>query len=75
MRDPSETVAAAGGGTMPRHIVVLWPDDDAWYECEVLGFDEETGQHDLRYTDDGIEESIDLGKEQWRPVLAVASEH
>ena len=44
-----------GGGHFPNR-----------YECEVLGYAEELGEHEVRYIEDGVEESIDLDQHKWR---------
>lgn len=53
-------------------IEVYWPDDDKWYGCVVAGFELQSLKHKLRY-DDGIEETLDLLKEEWRPAPPIGS--
>lgn len=54
--DPAELVG--------RTIRVYWKDDDAWYAAAIRKFNSWSGQHLLRYIEDGVEEWVDLNKEQ-----------
>ena len=53
-------------------IEVYWPDDGYWYGCTVCGFELRSLKHKLRY-DDGVEETLDLLDEEWRPAPPLGS--
>lgn len=52
---------------------VYWPDDDAWYDADVVGWDPESRKHKLWYHIDENSEELDLVEEeagsrlQWLP--------
>ena len=54
-------------------IEVWWGGDGMWYPAEVLFFDTEEGTHDVRYTDDDVEETLDLREDEWRPAPEAGS--
>jgi hypothetical protein len=41
-------------GLKGKYIEVYWDGDSAWFEAEVLGYDETTRLHTLRYTADAV---------------------
>ena len=57
---------------VPAEIDIYWPDDYAFYTAKVLGYDESTGQHAVRYFIDDEEEELDLRGEKWYPTLPEA---
>ena len=52
----------AGVSIVGRRLCIYWPDDDAWYCAEVLGYDLTENKHHVRY-DDQIEEREALWNE------------
>ena len=44
---------------------MYWPLDSVWYLGDVLGYDEASGKHHVRYAFDGLSERIDLNGEEW----------
>lgn len=71
-----EQISAASNpwSVIGRCCRMYWPDDDAWYEADVTGYDSSSKQHKLWYHIDEVSEDIDLvqeekqGRVQWLPL-------
>ncbi|KAK3262343.1 hypothetical protein CYMTET_28796 [Cymbomonas tetramitiformis] len=64
---PSATHGASGATgkvLVGRSLRLFWPMDKVWYEGEVVSFDHASGTYMVRYYADGLEETVDVHKEE-----------
>jgi hypothetical protein len=65
MLDAAAASLPVGDELVNHRVRVYWPDDAAWYCARVRKFMRTTGQHLLRYEDDGVEEWAVMSKERF----------
>ena len=69
---PGAEPSAMDAPLINARVEVYWPDDGVWYGCTVCGFELQSLKHKLRY-DDGVEETLNLLHEEWRPAPPLGS--
>ena len=66
----SSAAGGPGAALVGKRIEVYWDGEDAWFEAEVLAYDEATALHYVRYLADlyECEENLGVGEgaQQWR---------
>ena len=66
---------SAGAALVGKRIEVYWDGEDAWFEAEVLSYDEKLRYHLVRYAADAQEIDEDLlgQPDSWRHVVVAAA--